>query len=340
MKGGAVHHDRLIGLEFGSKVATSNGKNWVYVLHPTPELWTCTLPHRTQIVYSTDCSIITMQLGLRPGSVIVESGTGSAALSHGLVRSVAPHGHLYTFEFHKERAEIAQAEFESHGLSELVTLACRDVCSEGFGLEHVADAVFLDLPKPWEAVESAKVALKASGGRICSFSPCIEQVQKTCLMLEQCDFADVDVMECLQRTYSVRQWTLNVPCMGASVLQEEEDESVSAHLKTAESSEVEMDTSEARSPKRKRFEVEPAAEEESSGTLEETLKPSLKEAPPTATPTTRSKSRKHFKSIQSSVKLHAAQPCAKIPGHTGYLTFATLYTTETDSTTTREDDVS
>ena len=122
------------------QVATSNGKNWVYVLHPTPELWTCTLPHRTQIVYSTDCSIITMQLGLRPGSVIVESGTGSAALSHGLVRSVAPHGHLYTFEFHKERAEIAQAEFESHGLSELVTLACRDVCSEGFGLEHVADA--------------------------------------------------------------------------------------------------------------------------------------------------------------------------------------------------------
>jgi len=31
-------------------------------------------------------------------------------------------------------------EFADHGLSELVTLTCRDVCKEGFGLESIADA--------------------------------------------------------------------------------------------------------------------------------------------------------------------------------------------------------
>jgi tRNA (adenine57-N1/adenine58-N1)-methyltransferase len=39
----------------------------------------------------------------------------------------------------------------------------RDVCDEGFQLENVADAVFLDLPSPWKALESAKKAIKKEG---------------------------------------------------------------------------------------------------------------------------------------------------------------------------------
>ena len=56
------------------QVYTSNNKGWVVVLHPTPELWTLSLPHRTQILYSTDISLITMQLELRPGSTVCECG--------------------------------------------------------------------------------------------------------------------------------------------------------------------------------------------------------------------------------------------------------------------------
>ena len=34
----------MIGLAFGSKVqSSSKGGGWIYVLHPTPELWTVSL---------------------------------------------------------------------------------------------------------------------------------------------------------------------------------------------------------------------------------------------------------------------------------------------------------
>jgi len=84
-------------------------------------------------------------------------------LSHAIIRSIAPTGHLHTFEFHKQRAEKAEEELRDHGLKDFVTVTHRDVCQDGFGLDHIADAVFLDLPRPWEALPSAKTALKTYG---------------------------------------------------------------------------------------------------------------------------------------------------------------------------------
>lgn len=71
---GVIRHSTdLIGQRYGSKVTCSKGR-WVHVLHPTPELWTVSLPHRTQILYTTDIATITMMLELKPGSVVCESG--------------------------------------------------------------------------------------------------------------------------------------------------------------------------------------------------------------------------------------------------------------------------
>ena len=55
---------------------------------------------------------------------------------------------------------MARKEFERHKLGDLVTVKQRDVCQNGFDLENVADAVFLDLPHPWDAIPHAKRGLK------------------------------------------------------------------------------------------------------------------------------------------------------------------------------------
>lgn len=84
-------------------------------------------------------------------------------MSHAIIRTIAPTGHLHTVEFHQQRAEKAREEFQEHRVGRWVTVRNQDVCRSGFGVSHVADAVFLDIPSPWEAVGHAWDALKVEG---------------------------------------------------------------------------------------------------------------------------------------------------------------------------------
>ncbi|XP_060918522.1 tRNA (adenine(58)-N(1))-methyltransferase catalytic subunit TRMT61A [Labrus mixtus] len=251
------HSSDLIGQRYGSKITCSKG-GWVHVLHPTAELWTVTLPHRTQILYTTDIATITMMLELKPGSIVCESGTGSGSLSHAILRTIAPTGHLHTVEFHQQRAEKVAEEFKEHRVDHLVTVRNQDVCKDGFGVTGVADAVFLDIPSPWEAVKHAKAAMKRHGGRVCSFSPCIEQVQRTCEALVDQGFEEISTLEVLLRVHDVRTVSLPLPDFGP----------------------------------------DPSAPTQPDGTEKTTPN-------------------------QTSISLKTTVPPREIPGHTGYLTFAT-----------------
>lgn len=116
------------------QVRSREGK-FMTMLLPTPELWTLSLPHRTQIVHTADISHVVLRLNIVPGSVVVESGemrfrlapsrlcasrspralaaagTGSGSLTTSLARAVAPSGHVHTFEFNGMRAEVATYEW-------------------------------------------------------------------------------------------------------------------------------------------------------------------------------------------------------------------------------------
>ena len=192
----------LVGERYGGRIFDNKGKGFVHVLRATSELWTRVLPHRTQILYHPDISVVLAGLELRPGSVVVESGTGSGSLTTALARCVAPHGAVRTYEFNPGRADRARAEFEENGLTDMVTVVTRDVEADGFGedAEGCADGVFLDLPSPWRAVPHAAAALRP-GGLVCSFSPCIEQVQRAAEALCREGFCELTTVECLLRAY-------------------------------------------------------------------------------------------------------------------------------------------
>lgn len=208
--------------------------------------------------------------------MVVESGTGSGSLTHSLARTVAPTGRVHTFDFHEKRVQTAKEEFGAHfGDTGVVVASHGDACADGFGpdLDGRADAVFLDLPRPWEAVGHARRALRRSGGgRMCSFSPCIEQVQRTAQAMRENGFKELQTVEVLLREFQVRRVTLPVY----------------------------DPTREHPVPQGRKRKLEEAAETEDSQDPD----PVAKEKDPECTMLT-------------------GLPLLQMPGHTGYLTFAT-----------------
>ena len=116
-KDGKFRHNDMIGVPYGSRIKGRSNVNedttvpTLLILKPSADLWTLAVPHRTQIIYATDIATILMGLRVRPGSVVVEAGTGSGSLTHSFARGVAPDGRVHTFDFHKGRAMEARKEF-------------------------------------------------------------------------------------------------------------------------------------------------------------------------------------------------------------------------------------
>ncbi|KAJ8454301.1 hypothetical protein ONZ51_g13106 [Trametes cubensis] len=81
LKYGYYRHEDLIGIPYGSKVRSRNGKGFIHLLRPTPELWTLALPHRTQILYLADIAFVTSWLNIRPGSKVIEAGSFTTPLT-------------------------------------------------------------------------------------------------------------------------------------------------------------------------------------------------------------------------------------------------------------------
>jgi tRNA (adenine57-N1/adenine58-N1)-methyltransferase catalytic subunit len=188
-------------------------RGFVYALAPTPTLWSLAMHHRTQVVYPHDSAVISLYLDLKPGSILVESGTGAGSASIAFARVVAPHGRVLSFEFHKERAAAAESEFHGLGLSSIIKVhAGHDVLREGFGPvpSNSVDAVFLDLPAPYNVIEEAARVLRPDGA-LCSFSPCIEQVQRTCTELRTGLFHSIRTFTAPVRTYETRANSRGAP---------------------------------------------------------------------------------------------------------------------------------
>lgn len=205
-KFGTYKHSFFVGRQFGDKVNSVNNKGYVYVLRLTPQLFTETLTHATQILYSADIGMVLFRLDVGRGDIVCESGTGSSSMTYALATAVGTTGSVFTYEYNVERFEASRSLFKALRLPQVFHFH-RNVLAEGFACEELKQtlpkAVFLDLPKPEQAVPFASAILRR-GGRLCTFSPCIEQVQATVQALATCGFLCVETVEVVERTVQTK----------------------------------------------------------------------------------------------------------------------------------------
>ncbi len=198
---GYIKLDDLIGKEYGSIIKGSLGINFT-VLKPQLTDYIMKSARNTQITYPKDNALIVMFSGIGPGSRVVESGTGTGALTTALAHYVQPTGKIYTYDIRPESQKTAEKNLKRSGLIDFVELKLKDIVS---GIdEKEVDAVVLDLAVPWLVVPQAYEALKPSGTLV-SFSPTIDQVVKTVEVLKEYGFVCIETFECIMRGMQIER---------------------------------------------------------------------------------------------------------------------------------------
>ncbi|MGC9106396.1 MAG: tRNA (adenine-N1)-methyltransferase [Thermoprotei archaeon] len=206
-KGKTFHTDKgyidlgsLIGKEYGSVVSTSKGVK-AEILRPTPYDIYFGLNRPSQVLYPKDIAYMIYSSGIRAGAKVLEAGTGSGFLALTLAYFLNGTGKVISYDVRKDMQEAARKNAEMLGFTN-VEFRLKDV-REGFD-ETDADAVFLDMPDPWNAVEAAYNALKPSASLVV-FVPTVNQIEKTALAMQSKGFVDVRAEELILREYQVKE---------------------------------------------------------------------------------------------------------------------------------------
>ena len=159
------------------------------------------LRRRAQIVTPKDAQYLLHLASIGPRATVAEAGAGSGALTVVLAFAVGPDGRVIAYDRRPDHLDVARRNLEWAGLSERVEFRQRDVVAAGLD-ESDLDAVVLDLAEPWEVLGSVRDAL-APGGRVATYTPTYNQLERTVRQLRALEFDEVRSVELLERSLHV-----------------------------------------------------------------------------------------------------------------------------------------
>jgi tRNA (adenine57-N1/adenine58-N1)-methyltransferase len=202
IRGGRISVDDVVGHYEGSVVRSSVNEPFLFFRPSLPQLIP-NLPRSAQVVYPKDIGPILVWGDLFPGARVVEAGVGAGALTMALLRAIGPAGRLISYELREDFAGLAQKNVARYlGPAPNWTVKLADVAAELD--ESDIDRVILDLPEPWNVINSAWKALRP-GGILVSYLPTVLQVKSLVDGLRADKrFACIETSESLMRFWHVR----------------------------------------------------------------------------------------------------------------------------------------
>ena len=191
---GVVDTSKIIDRNYGDEVEIADQK--YIVLTPSISDKIELLHRKAQIILPKDAFQLIGMCNISSGSIVIEGGAGSGALTMVLAHFVAPSGKVTTYDNREDFANIAKNNLRNAGLDKYVDIVIGDA-ADGFSEGNV-DAVVLDIPQPWVAAEHAWNALKP-GGYFAAYVPTTNQVERFVKTLKEHRFIEIRTIENLQR---------------------------------------------------------------------------------------------------------------------------------------------
>ncbi len=191
---GVFDPKNLVGKELGKQIEIGSKKYWI--LRPSIMDKLIGLKRKAQIILPKDIAQIIINCSIQSGYNVLEAGVGSGSLTTALASIVAPTGKVISYDTREDFIDHAMKNLKTAGLEKYVKILKKDITKSIS--EKNLDAIILDIPNPWDAVNHAYKSLKV-GGYICCYSPLVSQLEQTVNQMRKNSFIEIKSYENIQR---------------------------------------------------------------------------------------------------------------------------------------------
>ncbi len=150
---------------------------------------------KAQIMLPKDIGRIIAECNLNKNSKVIDCGSGSGGTTCMLASLTKK---VYSYDIRKDHLETAKKNADMLGLKNIIF---REVDIYKSCPDKDADAVILDIPEPWKALDSIRRSIR-SGGFLVNYSPNLTQVKTLSEEIRASDdFLYIKTIELIEREW-------------------------------------------------------------------------------------------------------------------------------------------
>ena len=199
---GFLKFNDIIGKNYGETTRLHPSKLKVAILPALLSDTIYSMKRQSQIIYPEDIGLILTYSGIRSGFKIIEAGTGSGTVTSLMGIFCRPNGQVHSFDIRDIAIKQARKNIKMFKAEDNCSVELINICEDDLDL-HEIDFALLDLATTWEAIPKVVKNLSPNG-KICCFSPTIEQVKKNHRVLKENQFFNINTIELIKRDFQVK----------------------------------------------------------------------------------------------------------------------------------------